>query len=115
MRFAFSSDDWPLRIRQVRNWAIVLILLGCYLLFKKENILTALVKTLSPKKSTDDLRVGSKACGVLCFWFAGNEILTLLANFYEKEWLKFVPLILYVVLLVAALIYDAYKKKHKPK
>ena len=102
--------DWPLRFKQTRSWVIILVVLGCYLLLKKENVLTALVKALG-KSDPEEIRAGSKACGVLCFCLAVNQILWLLADYYRKKWLKFVLPVLYVIFVVWVVIRD----RHRPK
>ena len=114
MRFSYSTDDWPLHIRQVRNWVIVLILLGCYFMFTKENVFTALVKAVK-KEGPKEQRARSQLLGIFCFCQAANEVLTLLADYYQKKWLDYVLPAFCVILLIVILIQHACKKKNKTK
>ena len=95
---AYPTNDWPIRFKQTIFWALILIALGCYFLFTKENVFTALVKAVK-KEGPKEQRLRSRILGGACFWTALDKVLKLMADYYEMPWLKYGLLILFLVLL----------------
>ena len=109
--------DWPLRFKQTRSWVIILVVLGCYFFFTKENIFTSFAKALG-KDDPKERRLSSRMLGGVCFWTALDKVLQLMADYCEMPWLKYGLLILFLALLAAVGIraaYRAYRKRHKLK